>query len=109
MSVFKEQFIMVMKDVMCVKDKVCLGVVCMVLFVIKQIEVDECIELDDECSLVVFDKLIKQCKDFVIQYCDVGWDDFVDIEEVEIEVLQIFLFVLFSEVEVDVLIDDVIV
>ena len=48
MSALKEQLTTAMKDAMRAKDKARLGVVRMALSAIKQIEVDERIELDDE-------------------------------------------------------------
>ena len=107
MSALKEQLTTAMKDAMRAKDKARLGVVRMALS-IKQIEVDERIELDDERSLAVLDKLIKQRKDSATQYRDAGRDDLADIEEAEIEVLQTFLPAPLSEAEVDALIDDAI-
>ncbi|HCR80587.1 MAG TPA: glutamyl-tRNA amidotransferase, partial [Alcanivorax sp.] len=88
MSALKEQLTTAMKDAMRAKDKARLGVVRMALSAIKQIEVDERIELDDERSLAVLDKLIKQRKDSATQYRDAGRDDLADIEEAEIQVLQ---------------------
>ncbi len=75
MSALKEQLTTAMKDAMRAKDKARLGVVRMALSAIKQIEVDERIELDDERSLAVLDKLIKQRKDSATQYRDAGRDD----------------------------------
>ncbi|HCJ63891.1 MAG TPA: glutamyl-tRNA amidotransferase, partial [Alcanivorax sp.] len=104
MSALKEQLTTAMKDAMRAKDKARLGVVRMALSAIKQIEVDERIELDDERSLAVLDKLIKQRKDSATQYRDAGRDDLADIEEAEIQVLQTFLPAPLSEAEVDALI-----
>ncbi|HAD65398.1 MAG TPA: glutamyl-tRNA amidotransferase [Alcanivorax sp.] len=108
MSALKEQLTTAMKDAMRAKDKARLGVVRMALSAIKQIEVDERIELDDERSLAVLDKLIKQRKDSATQYRDAGRDDLADIEEAEIQVLQTFLPAPLSEAEIDALIDDAI-
>ena len=108
MSALKEQLTTAMKDAMRAKDKARLGVVRMALSAIKQIEVDERIELDDERSLAVLDKLIKQRKDSATQYRDAGRDDLADIEEAEIQVLQTFLPAPLSEAEVDALIEDAI-
>ena len=108
MSALKEQLTTAMKDAMRAKDKARLGVVRMALSAIKQIEVDERIELDDERSLAVLDKLIKQRKDSATQYRDAGRDDLADIEEAEIQVLQTFLPAPLGEAEVDALIDDAI-
>ena len=108
MSALKEQLTTAMKDAMRAKNKARLGVVRMALSAIKQIEVDERIELDDERSLAVLDKLIKQRKDSATQYRDAGRDDLADIEDAEIQVLQTFLPARLSEAEVDALIDDAI-
>ena len=109
MSALKEQLTTAMKDAMRAKDKARLLVVRMALSAIKQIEVDERIELDDERSLAVLDKLIKQRKDSAQQYRDAGRDDLADIEEAEIDVLKTFLPAPLGEAEVDALIEDAIV
>ena len=80
MSALKEQLTTAMKDAMRAKDKARLGVVRMALSAIKQIEVDERIELDDERSLAVLDKLIKQRKDSATQYRDAGRDDLAEAD-----------------------------
>ncbi len=98
-----------MKDAMRAKDKARLGVVRMALSAIKQIEVDERIELDDERSLAVPDKLIKQRKDSATQYRDADRPELAETEEAEIVVLQEFLPTQLSDAEIDSLIDDAMV
>lgn len=94
-----------MKDAMRAKEKARLGVFRMALAAIKQIEVDERIDIDDERALVVLDKLIKQRKDSASQYRDAGRDDLANVEEAEIQVLQEFLPAPLSDAQVDALID----
>lgn len=94
-----------MKDAMRAKEKARLGVFRMALAAIKQIEVDERIDIDDERALVVLDKLIKQRKDSASQYRDAGRDDLANVEEAEIQVLREFLPAPLSDAQVDALID----
>lgn len=105
----KQQFIEDMKVVMKVGEKYKLGVICLINVVIKQCEVDECIELDDIVVIVVFDKMVKQCKDLVSQYEVVNCEDLVEIECVEIVVIEVYLLVKMGEVEIVVVIQVVIV
>lgn len=62
----KEQIMEDMKVVMCVKDMGKLGIICFLIVVMKQKEVDECVELIDVYVLVIIDKMVKQCKDFIL-------------------------------------------
>lgn len=80
-----------MKAAMRAKDKDRLIVVRMILAAIKQIEVDERIELDDERILVVLDKMLKQRRESIKQFKEAGRDDLCDVEEAEVEVIQDFL------------------
>lgn len=100
----KAQLTEAMKNAMRAKDKARLGVFRMALAAIKQIEVDERIELDDERTLVVLDKLIKQRKDSATQYRAAHREDLAETEEAEILVLQEFLPTPLSDGEIDALI-----
>lgn len=106
MSALKEQLTAAMKDAMRAKDKARLGVFRMALAAIKQIEVDERIEPDDERVLALLDKLIKQRKDSATQYRDADRADLAEVEEAEIAVLQEFLPEPLTDAEIDTLIDD---
>ncbi len=108
MSTLKAQLTDAMKDAMRAKDKARLGVLRMALAAIKQIEVDERIELDDARTLALLDKLIKQRKDSAKQYGDAGRTDLADVEEAEIKVLQEFLPAALSDAEIDALIEEAI-
>jgi uncharacterized protein len=72
-------------------DKKRLGVIRLVLAAIKQIEVDERIELDDDRVLAVLDKMVKQRRESISQYKDAGREDLWEQEEYEVSILQDFL------------------
>ena len=72
-------------------DKKRLGVIRLVLAAIKQIEVDERIELDDDRVLAVLDKMVKQRRESISQYKNAGRDDLWEQEEYEVTILQDFL------------------
>ena len=80
-----------MKAAMKGGDKKRLGVIRLVLAAIKQVEVDERVELDDDRVLAVLDKMVKQRRESISQYKDAGRDDLVEVEEYEVTVLQDFL------------------
>jgi uncharacterized protein YqeY len=80
-----------MKVAMKAKDKPRLNVIRMILAAIKQIEVDERIELDNSRTIVVLDKMLKQRRESIKQFNDAGRTDLSEIEENEIIVIQSFL------------------
>ncbi len=80
-----------MKAAMKAGDKSRLGTIRMILAAIKQIEVDERIELDDSRILAVLDKMLKQRRESIRQYQDANRNDLAEIEQMEISVIQDFL------------------
>ncbi len=82
-------------------EKARLGVIRMILAAIKQVEVDERIELDDERVIVVLDKMLKQRRESIKQYRDANRSDLAEIEEAEVLVIQDFLPQALSEAEID--------
>jgi len=68
---------------------------------IKQIEVDERIELDDQRIIVVLDKMVKQRRESIAQFKTAGRDDLVKQESYEIDIIQEFLPQALGEEEVD--------
>lgn len=82
-------------------DKARLGVIRMMLAAVKQIEVDERIELDDARVTLVLDKMLKQRRESIKQFRDAGRDDLADIEEAEVLVIQDFMPQPLTEAEVD--------
>ncbi len=89
-----------MKSAMKGGDKRRLGVIRLIMAAIKQREVDERIELNDEQILAVLDKMVKQRRDSIEQYEKAGRDELADQEKFEIEVLQDYLPEALSEEEI---------
>ncbi len=106
MSALKEQLTQAMKDAMRAKDQARLGVIRMALAALKQVEVDERIELDDTRVLAILDKQIKQRQDAAKQYGDANRQDLADVELAEIAVLRDFMPAQLSEAEIAQLIED---
>ena len=96
----KAQIIDDMKAAMKGGEKTRLGVIRLITAAIKQREVDERIELDDEQVLIVLDKMVKQRRDSIKQYTDAGREDLAAIEEAEVEIIQAYLPAALSEDEV---------
>lgn len=90
-----------MKSAMKSGEKSRLGTIRLILSAIKQIEVDERIELDDERAILVLDKMLKQRRESIKQYRDANRIDLAEIEEAEILVIQDFLPQQLSDAEID--------
>ena len=90
-----------MKTAMKSGDKARLGVIRLMLAAVKQIEVDERIELDDSRVSLVLDKMVKQRRESIRQYTDANRTDLADIEAAEIIVIQDFLPQALTEEEID--------
>jgi uncharacterized protein len=87
-------------------DKTRLGVIRLILAAIKQVEVDERIQLDNDRVILVLDKMLKQRRESIKQFADAGRLDLVAIEEAEILVIQDFLPQALSEEEIDIMLND---
>ena len=87
-------------------DKARLGVIRLILAAIKQVEVDERIQLDNDRVILVLDKMLKQRRESIRQFADAGRHDLVAIEEAEILVIQDFLPQAFSEDEIDAMVNE---
>ncbi len=101
MSSLKDRIKDDMKASMKSGDKARLGAIRMILAAIKQIEVDERVELDDGRVIVVLDKMLKQRRESIKQFRDASRNDLAEIEEAEILVIQDFLPQALSEAEID--------
>ena len=86
-----------------------LGVIRLILAAIKQVEVDERIQLDNDRVILVLDKMLKQRRESIRQFGDAGRLDLVAIEEAEILVIQDFLPQALSEEEVDAMVSDAVI
>jgi len=80
-----------MKAAMKAGDKPRLGVIRLIQAAIKQREVDERIELDDDQVLAVLDKMVKQRRDSITQYEQAGRTELADQEKFEVGICQEYL------------------
>jgi uncharacterized protein YqeY len=87
----KEQIQSDMKSAMKAGDKRRLGVIRLALAAIKQREVDDRIQLDDDQVVAVLDKMVKQRRESIAQYRQANREDLAAQEEYEIGVLQDYL------------------
>lgn len=94
-----------MKAAMKAGDKPRLGVVRLMLAAIKQIEVDERIELDDTRVISVLDKMVKQRRESITSFEAAKRDDLIAQEQLEIDVIQTFLPNALSSAEITAILD----
>lgn len=97
-----------MKVAMKAGDKPRLGVIRLILSALKQVEVDERIELDDTRVIAIMDKMVKQRRESIGMFDKAGRDDLSSIEQAEIAVIQTFLPQALSESEIESIIKDAI-
>jgi uncharacterized protein YqeY len=105
MSALKDQLTNAMKEAMRAKDQHRLTVIRMALASLKQVEVDERIELDDARVLAILDKQIKQRIDASTQFRDAGRTDLADKEDIEATILREFMPAALSQDEINAAID----
>ena len=79
------------KVAMKAKDKERLATLRLVSAAIKQREVDERQELDDEATLSVLEKMLKQRKESITQYKEAGRDDLLAQEEAEVTIIREYM------------------
>lgn len=87
------------KDAMRAKAKERLGTLRLVTAAIKQKEVDERIEMDDDQVLQVLTKMVKQRQDSITQYTDAGRDDLASKEQAELAIIGEYMPAALSEEE----------
>ncbi|WP_262967023.1 GatB/YqeY domain-containing protein [Methylobacter psychrophilus] len=86
-----------------------LGVIRLILAAIKQVEVDERIQLDNDRVILVLDKMLKQRRESIRLFADASRHDLVAIEEAEVLVIQNFLPQALSEEEVDAMVSEAVI
>ena len=94
-----------MKSSMKSRNKERLGVIRLMLAAIKQIEVDERIELDNDRITTVLDKMAKQRRESIAQFDSAGRDDLTAIEQAELEIILEYLPEALSEAEINELVE----
>ena len=93
-----------MKDAMRAKQKERLNAIRMTLAAVKQIEVDQRVEITDTHVLAVLDKMIKQRRDSIGQFESAGREELAAVEQAEIDALQEFMPQQLSEAEIQTMI-----
>jgi uncharacterized protein len=96
----KDQITEDMKSAMRAKEATKLGTIRLITAAMKQKEVDERIELDDNMVLAIIEKMIKQRKDSISQFEAGGRQDLADIEKAELVILSAYMPAGLSDAEV---------
>jgi len=89
-----------MKNAMRAKETAKLNTIRLIIAEVKRKEVDEQIELSDEQTVAVVEKMIKQRKDSISQFEAGGRADLADIEKAELAVLSVYMPAGLSDEEV---------
>jgi uncharacterized protein len=97
-----------MKDAMKNKQKNRLTAIRSIQTAIKQKEVDERIEVDDDAAIAIMSKIVKQRRESIKSYSDAGRQDLADNEQEELDVINAYLPQPFSAEEVDAMINEAI-
>lgn len=101
MSKLKQLITDDMKLAMKAQDKPALKAIRMILGAIKQKEIDERIELDDNQVMAVIHKMVKQRKDSISQFSDAGRTDLVEVEEAELLIINNYMPKQLSQDEIE--------
>ena len=91
MADIKTQISKDVKEAMRQKDKERLAALRLILASFKQKEVDERIELKDEHSIAILNKMAKQHHDSIEQFSKANRDDLVKKEQLELNVIESYL------------------
>nr|WP_240992267.1 GatB/YqeY domain-containing protein [Rickettsiella grylli] len=83
------------------QDKQRLNVMRLISAEIKQVEVDERIEVDDKRITQILNKMIKQRRDSIQQFGKAKRDDLAEQERLEVNVIQMYLPEPLSEADID--------
>jgi uncharacterized protein YqeY len=104
-SGLKNQIQDAMKTAMKGGDKERLAVIRLIMAAMKQVEVDERIELDDNRVLGILDKMVKQRRESISQFKSGGRDDLAEKEQAEIDIISTYLPQALSEAEIETIIN----
>lgn len=104
-SARKDQLTADMKSALRDGNKERLSTIRLILAAVKQIEVDQRIEVDDQGLLAILDKMVKQRRESISQFEQAGRDDLVEKEKSELEVISEYLPKALSEQEINQLIE----
>tara|TARA_Y100000739_G_scaffold67675_1_gene56678 strand:+ start:223 stop:669 length:447 start_codon:yes stop_codon:yes gene_type:complete len=102
MSKLKQLITDDMKLALKAQDKSALKAIRMILGAIKQKEIDERIDLNDNQVMIVIQKMVKQRKDSISQFSDAGRTDLVEVEEAELSIINNYMPKQLNEEEIEV-------
>ncbi len=97
------------KNAMRAKDKNLLSTLRLITAAIKQIEVDERIEVDEARLLAILDKMTKQRKESILQFEKANRADLVAQEQTELDVISHYLPTPLSAAEIEKIIQEALV
>jgi len=96
------------KSAMRARDQKRLTALRLITAAIKQVEIDQRIDMDDQAVLAVLDKMVKQRRDSFEQYQNAGRDDLAAQEKFELELIAVYLPEALSDDELAALIKQVV-
>lgn len=105
MSQTRQRILDDIKTAMKAADKPRLATLRLMSAAIKQIEVDERIELDEPRTISVLDKMLKQRRESITQYEKANREDLIAVEQSEIELIQDYMPEALSDDEIAKVID----
>ena len=108
MADIKTQISKDVKEAMRQKDKERLAALRLILASFKQKEVDERIELKDEHSIAILNKMAKQHHDSIEQFSKANRDDLVKKEQLELDIIESYLPKKLPSEKIDLLIQETI-
>ncbi len=89
------------KTAMRAQDKERLSVIRLITASLKQVEVDERVELDDARILAILDKMLKQRRESIAQFQTANRHDLVEKEQAEIKIIEAFMPEPLGEAEIE--------
>lgn len=108
MSDIKASVMADIKACMKSRDKPRLSVLRLISSAVKQREVDERVDTDDDAMILILDKMAKQRRESIEQFESAGRQDLADAEKGELEIIQEYLPAQLSAQEISELIEEAI-
>lgn len=108
MSETRQRILDDIKTAMKAGDKPRLAILRLMSAAIKQKEVDDREELDENATIAILEKMLKQRKESISQYTKAGRDDLVEVEEKEVTLIQTYMPAAMDDSEVASIIDEAI-
>jgi uncharacterized protein len=96
----KEQVNSDLKDAMRARDQKTLSALRLITAAVKQIEVDERIEIDDTHMLAILNKMVKQRNESIAQFSAANRTDLVEQEQFELNLISRYLPEPLSDAEI---------